>query len=65
MYVPDVVTVIDVVVSPVLHNNDPVGFETVNKEFSQLLTTTTTGAAGIAFGAAIPLPGELLQPFTD
>jgi hypothetical protein len=52
-------------VSPVLHNKDPAGFETVNKEFSQLLTTTTIGVAGITFGAAIPLPGELLHPFTD
>jgi hypothetical protein len=55
----------DVVVSLVLHNSDPVKFDAVNEVFSQLLITTTAGAAGIAFGEAIALPGELLQPFTD
>jgi hypothetical protein len=65
VYVPGVVTVIEAVVSPVFHNNDPVISEAVNKELSQLFTTLTVGAAGNAFGAAIPVAGELLQPFTD
>ncbi len=30
----------------------------------QLSTTVTTGADGIAFGAATPLPEGLVQPFT-
>jgi hypothetical protein len=30
----------------------------------QLSTTVTTGADGIAFGAATPLPEELVHPFT-
>lgn len=65
MYVPASDTVIDDDVSPVLHNNDPVKFEAVNTELSQLLTTATPGGSGIAFGAACPDAGELLQPFTD
>ena len=31
---------------------------------SQLLTTVTTGVAGAVFGAAVPLPAALVQPFT-
>lgn len=64
-YIPAVRTVMDALVSPVLHNNEPVKLEAVNKELSQLLTTVTVGAPGIVFGEAIPVPGELLQPFTD
>ncbi len=30
----------------------------------QLLTTVTTGVAGVDFGAAVPLPAELVQPST-
>ena len=33
-------------------------------EVPQLSTTDTTGADGIAFGAAAPLPEGLLHPFT-
>ena len=33
-------------------------------EVAQLSTTDTTGADGIAFGAATPLPEGLVQPFT-
>lgn len=43
------VTVIDDVVAPLLHNNDPVNELAVNTELPQLLTTVTTGADGIAF----------------
>lgn len=65
VYVPGVVTVIEAVDSPVFHSNDPVISEAVNRELSQLLTTLTIGATGNSFGAAIPVAGELLQPFTD
>ena len=58
------VTVIDEVVAPLLHNNEPVKFDAVNTEFPQLLTTSTDGAEGIGLGVAIPLPSELVQPFT-
>ena len=63
-YVPAVVTVIDEVVAPLLHNNEPVKDVAVNVELPQLFTTVTTGADGIAFGAATPLPGRLVHPFT-
>jgi hypothetical protein len=65
VYVPAVVTVTEAVVSPVLHSNEPVISEAVNSELSQLLITLTAGAAGIIFGAARPVAGELLQPFID
>ena len=54
-------TVIDEAVEPLLHNNAPVAFvESV--ELPQLFATVTTGVAGVDFGAAIPLPGALVQP---
>jgi hypothetical protein len=46
----------------VLHNNDPVNPEAVNTELSQLSVTATDGAAGIALGAAVPLPAGLVHP---
>jgi multisubunit Na+/H+ antiporter MnhB subunit len=64
VYVPVVGTVIDAVVSSLLHNKEPMKSEAVNTELSQLFVTVTVGAAGIIFGAATPLAGELLQPFT-
>ena len=64
VYVPAVVTVIEEVVSLVLHNKEPVKPDAVNTELPQLSVTATVGADGIAFGAAMPLPGELLQPLT-
>ena len=48
-YEPAVVTVIDAVVAPLLHNNAPVVPVAVNTELPQLLVTFTTGVAGIAF----------------
>ena len=54
----------DEVVAPLLHNKEPVNNVAVNVELPQLSTTVTTGADGIAFGAAAPLPEELLHPFT-
>lgn len=64
VYVPGVVTVIDGVVAPLLHNNDPLKFEAVKTEFVQLSVTVTVGATGIAFGAAVAPPAALEQPLT-
>src|SRR5436190_22965643 len=54
----------DEVVAPLLHNKEPVKESAVNVELPQLFTTVTTGADGITFGAATPLPGTLVHPFT-
>ena len=64
VYVPPAITVIDEVVSPVLHNNAPVNAPAVNTELPQLFTTATVGADGIVLGAAIPLLVALIHPFT-
>ena len=64
MYVPDVLTVIETVVAEVLHNNVPVKPVAVRVEVPQLSTTDTPGATGVVFGAAVPEPAELVQPFT-
>ena len=57
------VTVIEAVVAPLLHNIvPPVGIDKV--ELPQLLTTVTTGAAGPVPGAAIPEPAALAHPPT-
>jgi hypothetical protein len=65
VYVPPVVTVMDGVVAPLLHNNEPVNPEAVNTELPQLFTTPTVGAATAEFaGAAVPLPAGLVHPFT-
>ena len=63
-YVPAVVTVIDEVVAPLLHNKEPVNEPAVNVELPQLSTTDTVGADGISFGAATPLREGLVHPFT-
>jgi hypothetical protein len=65
VYVPAAVTVMEEVVAPLLHNNDPVNADAVNTELPQLFTTDTAGAAGIVFGDADVLIVELLHPFTD
>ena len=52
------------VVSPVLHNSEPVNVPAVNMELSQLLLTDIVGADGIATGAANPLPAGLVHPPT-
>ena len=54
----------DEVVAPLLHNKEPVYEFAVSVEVPQLSTTVTTGADGIAFGVATPLPEGLVQPFT-
>src|SRR5678810_1007791 len=54
VYVPAVVTVIDGVVSPVLHSNVPVKFDAVSVDVpSQLSVTVTVGAAGALRGFAL------------
>ena len=63
VYVPAVLTVIDGVVSPVLHNSVPVKPEAVNNDVpSQLSATVTVGAAGGLPGLASPLPGAEVHP---
>lgn len=52
------------VVVPVLHNNVPVAVVDNVEVPLQLLTTFTVGLAGVAFGAAVPEPASLAQPFT-
>ena len=56
---------IEAVVAPLLQSNEPVNDPAVNVELPQLSTTATVGAETLAFnGAAIPLPEELVHPFT-
>ena len=56
---------IEAVVAPVLHNSDPVNDPAVNVELPQLFTTLTVGDGTLALsGAALPLPGALVAPFT-
>jgi len=65
VYVPAVVTVIDVEVAPVLQSNEPVNDPAVSVELPQLLTTVTVGAATLELiGAAVPVPLGLVHPFT-
>lgn len=64
VYVPAVVTVIELVVAPLLHNNDPVNPDAVRTELVQLFVTFTTGAVTEdPIGAAVPLPARLTHPF--
>jgi hypothetical protein len=51
------------VAAALLHNNVPVAV-VLKTEVPQLLATVTTGAVGVAFGAAIPEPEVLVQPLT-
>ena len=54
---------IEAVVALLLHKRFPVAL--VDKvDVPQLSTTVTTGVDGVAFGAEIPLPAALVQPFT-
>ena len=53
---------IELEVSPVLHNNDPLIPVAVKVELSQLLVTDNPGTGGIGFGAAVMLAAALLQP---
>ena len=56
-------TVIEEVVAPLLHNKDPVTLDAVNTELPQLFNTDTVGAGGKGFGADTPLPAGLVHPF--
>ena len=47
-----------------LHNNDPEAVVDNVDVPSQLFTTFTVGVAGVVFGAAVPEPSALVQPFT-
>jgi len=63
VYVPAVVTVIELVVSPVLHNIDPVAPVAVSTELPQLFVTSTAGASTVEIkGAAVSLPSALVHP---
>lgn len=64
VYVEASVTVIDEVVAPLLHNNEPVKFSAVNIELPQLFVTSTVGAEGTASGEEVPLATGLTHPFT-
>ena len=64
VYVAVLVTVIEGVVAPLLHNNVPVYPLAVNTELPQLLTTVMIGAAGVAFGTDVALLVALVHPFT-
>ena len=65
VYVPAVVTVMELVVSPVLHDNDPVTPVAVRTELPQKLLTDMPGAAGVSLGADVALAAGLEQPFID
>ena len=62
---PAAVTMIDEVVAPpMLQSKVPVA-EVYNKEVMlQLSISFTTGAAGVAPGAAMPVPTALIHPLT-
>jgi putative N-acetylmannosamine-6-phosphate epimerase len=67
VYVPAMLTIMEEVVAPVLHNNVPVAVVGIVDNVDvplQLLTTVTIGVAGVVFGAAVPDPASLAQPFT-
>ena len=52
---------IDEVVSPLLHSNEPLALVD-NTELPQLFVTETAGIEGAVFGAAIPSPDSLPHP---
>jgi putative N-acetylmannosamine-6-phosphate epimerase len=64
VYVPALLTIMDEVVDPVLHNNVPDAVVDKVDVPLQLLTTFTIGVAGVVFGAAVPDPASLVQPST-
>ena len=57
-------TVIEAVVAPVLHNNEPVYEPAVRVVLPQVFTTVTVGAGTFeATGAAVPTPNGPVHPF--
>ena len=61
--VPVVGNVMELVVCPVLHNNDPVTPVAVKTELPQWLLTDIPGAAGVGLGADVAMAAGLEQPF--
>src|SRR4051812_37455272 len=55
----------DEAVSPVLHANAPVADVASTDDPVQLSVTVTEGAEGAVFGAAVPEPAGLTQPFSS
>ena len=53
----------ELVVSPVLQDNDPVTPVAVKTELPQLLLTDIPGAAGVSLGAEVALAAGPEQPF--
>jgi len=64
VYVPALLTMMEAVVAPVLHNNVPDAVVDKVDVPLQLLTTFTIGVSGVVFGAAVPEPASLTQPST-
>jgi hypothetical protein len=60
VYVPATETVIDEIVAPFDHKNEPLPLA-VKTELPQLSVTVTIGVDGITIGAATPDPAELIQ----
>lgn len=58
------VTVIDVLVAPVLHDNGLVVPVAVKTLLPQLSDTVTMGVEGMALGEAVPVAALLVQPVT-
>ena len=54
----------DEAVAVVLHNKVPDAVVDKVDVPSQLFTTLTEGVTGVVFGAATPIPDELVHPFT-
>ena len=63
VYVPAVGEVMELVVAPVLQDNDPVIPVAVKTELPQLLLTDIPGTAGVGFGADVALAAGLEHPF--
>jgi hypothetical protein len=62
VYIPAVFTVMEAAVEPLFHNKSPEAFVERVEVPSQLSTTVTTGVSSTAPGAAVPVPGKLVQP---
>jgi len=61
--IPEVVTVMEGVVAPVLHNNVP-DAEVARVDVPQLFATVTAGTPGDTFGAALAEAWALMHPLT-
>ncbi len=63
VYVAALATMMESLVSPVLHNSAPVKFVATRSELPQLSWTVTVGADGIPLGTEDSLPAGLTHPF--